>query len=102
MNIFKNKQLPSLGSESFSTLFQNRDIKIEHIISNSFENGKWYDQKDTEWVILVKGEAVIEFKTHIDKLIAGDYLLIEAHKRHRVVSTSHDAHWIALHVNSRI
>jgi cupin 2 domain-containing protein len=99
MNIFENRELPSSGKESFFTLFENKNVKIEHIISNNLKDGKWYQQKDTEWVILIKGEAEIEFETDISKLKEGDYILIEANRRHRVVSTSDDAHWIALHVS---
>ncbi len=99
MNIFENKELPTLGNEFFSTLFENKNVKVEHIISNSLKNGQWYEQKDTEWVMLLKGSAEIEFETHNVKLKKGDYLLIEPNQRHRVLSTSDNAHWIALHVS---
>ena len=95
MNIFNTKEIPIMGSEIFNTLFENKDLKIEHIQSNNFHNGEWYNQAEIEWVFLVKGEAQIEFETHVQNLIAGDYLLIEAHQRHRVLSTSDDVHWIA-------
>jgi cupin 2 domain-containing protein len=98
MNIFNTKKTPSVGSETFNTLFENKNIKIEHIQSKTFTNGEWYNQDKLEWVFLAKGEAKIEFKNHIQTLIAGDYLLIEAHQQHRVLFTSDDTHWIALHV----
>ncbi len=100
MNIFNSKDTPSIGNETFSTLFESKNLKIEHIQSNTFHNGQWYEQAEIEWVFLAKGEAQIEFETHIKTLTTGDYLLIKAHQRHRVLSTSTDAHWIALHVKS--
>lgn len=98
MNIFNDEKTPAWGTETFSTLFENENITIEHIQSHQFKNGEWYNQENIEWVFLAKGEASIEFETHTQTLITGDYLLIKAHQRHRVISTSYDAHWIALHV----
>jgi len=100
MNIFNTKDTPTTGSERFNTLFENNNLKVEHIQSNKFKNGEWYDQENVEWVFLAKGEAQIEFETHIQTLIAGDYLLIEAHQVHRVLSSSDDAHWIALYLKT--
>ena len=34
----------------------------------------------------------------VTELEAGDYLLIEAHRRHRVLRTSFDCVWLALHL----
>ncbi|MEA3521520.1 MAG: hypothetical protein U9R50_00955 [Campylobacterota bacterium] len=99
MNIFNTKVKPSCATEVFETLFQNECIKIEHIQSNTFSEGEWYDQEVLEWVFLAKGEAQLEFEDEIKNLVAGDYLLIQAHQRHRVLSSSKDAHWIALHVS---
>ena len=100
MNIFNNIEPIEPGNELFNTLFENSCVKLEHIYSHSFKDGEWYDQDGDEWVILLEGEAVLEFKESKQNLSEGDYLYIKAHRLHRVVSTSADAHWIVLHVKS--
>jgi cupin 2 domain-containing protein len=98
MNIFDTKYLADEGLESFQTLFQNACFTLEHIHSNNFKEGDWYDQENAEWVLLVRGEAQIAFEDRLEYLLAGDTLFIKAHERHRIVHTSDNAHWIALHV----
>ena len=60
----------------------------------------WYDQENDEWVALLRGSAALVFEDgETLDLKAGDFLLIEAHRRHRVSMTSNDAVWLALHFN---
>ncbi|MGQ9818311.1 MAG: cupin domain-containing protein [Candidatus Kapaibacteriales bacterium] len=87
--------------EFFRTLFENRNIKIEKIVSKSHSSpeGFWYDQDLHEWVILLSGSAELEFKNpdQIVELQQGDYILIPPHKLHRVVSTSVvETIWLAI------
>jgi len=87
------------NAEQINPLFQTPHLRLEQIISygtSSAENF-WYDQDENEWVLLAKGEAVLEFEQDRKVLLkAGDYLLIPAHERHRVESCSKDAVWLAL------
>ncbi|HNW70113.1 MAG TPA: cupin domain-containing protein [Bacteroidales bacterium] len=77
--------------EIFNTLFKGNNIKIEQINSSgqiSPAEG-WYDQKENEWVLLLEGRAKLEFENkRIILLKKGDYLLIPAHHRHKVIYTS--------------
>ena len=87
--------------EIFSTLFEKAGVKIERIDSHgqASPEGFWYDQPQDEWVLLVKGAAVLEIADQTPlTLKAGDHVLIPAHLRHRVASTSADALWLAVHV----
>jgi len=100
-NIFKN--IPNdLSSEVFEDLSQSKNIKIERIISkghSSPEKG-WYDQVQNEWVIVLKGEAVLAFDNKPDiKLNQGDYLNIAAHQKHKVSWTTSEEEtiWLAIH-----
>lgn len=99
-NIFKSLKNPS-SEEIFETLIKNEKIKLERIISNRqiTPKGKWYDQDNNEWVMLLKGEAKIKFKktNSTIHLKEGDYLNIDANIKHRVEYTSQDALWLALH-----
>ncbi len=100
-NIFK---LPDFlgNTEIFETLLSHPNIRIERILSTGqvTEPGKWYDQPQDEWVILLQGEARLSYEegSKID-LKAGDYLLIESHQKHRVDYTSIDPPciWLAIH-----
>lgn len=89
-----------LPEEIFETVLQTQQIKIERIISKGqkSEEGFWYDQDQAEWVLVLKGQAQLEFEEEIIKLTAGDYLNIEAHQKHRVKWTTPDEEtiWLAV------
>jgi len=84
-------QIPAALPEEWSAvLAENEHVKIERIVSEGHASpeGFWYDQERDEWVLLVSGSAVLTVGTERVELKAGDYLLIPAHQRHRVESTS--------------
>ncbi len=102
-NIFR---LPELlqNEEIFETIINSKNLQIERIISTgqSTPEDTWYDQEQDEWVILLQGEATLLFVDNTSiHLTAGDYLLIEAHQKHRVTFTSVDPPciWLAIHGN---
>ncbi len=98
-NIFKNgSKTPKKGDESFETLLDNDTIKIEKILSNELIEGEWYEQNSDEWVVLLCGSAVLEFERHTQELECGDYIYIPKLEKHRVLKTSNDAMWLALHL----
>ncbi len=100
-NIFK--EIPEdLELEHFLDLARTDDIAIERIVSKGHKSPEhgWYDQDKAEWVILLKGEAELEFENgKTVKLAAGDYLSIPAHRKHRVSWTSSivECVWLAVH-----
>jgi len=99
-NLFANLSQVK-GSEEFLTLFENANVKIERIVSHSSPSpaGFWYDQDDDEWVIVVRGTAILEFANGEQvELHEGDYLTIARHAKHRVASTSEETIWLAVHV----
>lgn len=67
---------------------------IERIISRGHASppGFWYDQDKTEFVLLLKGKAVILFQDQeqILEMYPGDYVEIPAHTIHRVEWTSEE------------
>lgn len=97
------RQLPtSLSEEAVDILAHGRGMRIERIVSKGHCSppGFWYDQSDDEWVVLLKGEAVLRFEQG-DRTLhlgAGDYVHIPAHEKHRVESTAEDAEtvWLAV------
>ena len=88
-NLFKG--IPAdLPEELFTVLAENEKVRVERIISNGHASpeGFWYDQEQDEWVLLVSGSAVLTVGDERIELHSGDHLLIPAHQRHRVESTS--------------
>ncbi len=98
MNVFESVAQIQAGEEYFDTLMEHPLLKIVRIFSNSVQDGQWYDQDHDEWVVLLEGEAVLAFEDQIQALVKGDYVLIEAHQKHRVKSTSADALWLAIYL----
>jgi len=101
MNIF---QLPAElpATELLEALIPDQGILIERIISSGQASpaGEWYDQDRDEWVVLLQGIAEIAWEDgRQQQLIAGDWLMIPAHERHRVVWTSPEPNciWLAVH-----
>ncbi len=101
MNIFRlpNEQL---STEIFEALIPDQGVLIERIISSgqASPEGEWYDQERDEWVVLLQGAAELGWETgRRQKLEAGDWLLIPAHERHRVLWTSQETPciWLAVH-----
>jgi cupin 2 domain-containing protein len=99
MNFLTLENPPPPGTEQFETLYENSTVAIERIASNRLHSGEWYDQSHDEWVMLARGTARLEYdRGEIRDLEAGDCLLIEARVRHRVLDTSGDALWLAVHM----
>jgi cupin 2 domain-containing protein len=97
-NLFDN--LPSSAREEFLTLVETENIRIERIVSNgqASPDGFWYEQPGDEWVLLLKGAAVLKYGDGRPvALQPGDHLSIPAHTRHRVEFVSADAIWLAVH-----
>jgi cupin 2 domain-containing protein len=103
-NLFE--EIPGeLPEELIDVLAESERVKIERIISEGHASpeGFWYDQEQDEWVLLISGSAAlsIEKEAGIEavELTPGDHLLIPAHQRHRVESTSESEKtiWLAVH-----
>lgn len=101
-NLFED--IPSqLADELTEVLVESRCVRIERIVSESHASAEnfWYDQDEHEWVLLLQGSASIEFDNgDVKLLLQGDYLLIPAHQKHRVHSTSEQEQsiWLAIFI----
>jgi len=100
-NIFNN--IPEvIPEEIIDTIIESDSVKIERIISKGHSSPEnfWYDQDKNEWIIILKGNAAIEFEDkNIFELRKGDYLNIPAHQKHRVNRTDpqKETIWLAVY-----
>lgn len=88
--------------EDFRDLIEDRGVKIERIVSQGHvtPEGEWYDQDRDEWVVVLDGEATLEWEDGRRRtLTRGDSVLLPAHERHRVAATSTEPPviWLAVH-----
>ncbi len=91
-----------LQDERIECLAASADTRILRIVSIGHVTppGTWYDQPDTEWVVLLQGQATLRFEREgLRALQPGDFLTIPAGCRHRVEWTSSHpaAIWLAVH-----
>jgi cupin 2 domain-containing protein len=100
-NIFNN--IPKdLKNELFEDIVKTDQLKIERIVSYGHTSPKtgWYESGVNEWVIVLKGEAILSFEKSEDvKLNAGDYINIAAFLKHKVSWTlpNSETIWLAIH-----
>ena len=102
LNIYE--QIPEeLRDELFEEIASGGgSFKLERIVSkgHSTPEGKWCDQDENEWVILLKGSAAILIEGEAGEVVLkpGDHLQIPAHLKHRVqwTDTKIETVWIAL------
>lgn len=102
MNIFAN--IPSaIPAELCEVLAAGQGVKIERLLSQGHASPPdfWYDQAQSEWVIVLRGSAAVLFKGEEQARVlrAGDYLHIPAHVQHRVTWTDSQqvTLWLAVH-----
>ena len=93
----------NLKEELIEPVLQASNFRIERIVSRGHCSpaGFWYDQDESEWVILLKGSAGLLFEGQEDAIVLnpGDYLHIDRHRRHRVEWTDPEQEtiWLAVH-----
>lgn len=81
-----------LPEELTEALVSHPHVRIERIVSTGQASpaGSWYDQDDHEWIVVLAGEAQLEFAepSEFVQLSPGDHMNIDAHRKHRVAWTS--------------
>lgn len=90
-----------LPDELTTVLQEDHGVRIERIISQGHNSpaGFWYDQSESEWVLVLKGAARLEFEDRMVEMSPGDFIDIPAHQKHRVAWTSPNEPtvWLAVH-----
>lgn len=98
-NLFENL-IVDKEKEQFFDLIKNDKVRIEKIVSNGQASAIdfWYEQEENEFVVLLKGEAILEFEDKEVLLKEGAYINIDSKQKHRVKYTSKDRTtiWLAI------
>jgi cupin 2 domain-containing protein len=89
-------------NEYFEDLHEQENIRIERIVScgQTTPVDKWLEESNSEWVVVVQGEACLVFDSNETFVLkTGDHLLIPSNQKHRVSYTSStpECIWIAVH-----
>ena len=90
-------------AEHIHALLEGGKCRVERIVSfgQASPDGFWYDQEQSEWVLVLRGGAKLEVEGLADliELGPGDYLNLSAHTRHRVAWTTPEEAtvWLAIH-----
>lgn len=93
----------NLAEEQLETILALPNVRIERIISfgHTSPPGFWYDQDQHEFVVVLQGAARLRFDDDdaLIDLVAGSFVNIPAHRRHRVEWTDPDQPtiWLAFH-----
>ena len=96
MNIY-NYITPKNG-ETFTTLLEHKNIKINRIVSADTLEEKLYIQEEDEWLVLLEGEATLLLDNEEKKLNKGDTLFISSQTPHRVLQTKKGTLWLTVHI----
>ncbi len=77
-----------LPDELVETLVRAPSVQVVRVISmgHASPEGFWYDQEENEFVVLLSGAARLVFEDQPQpvEIVAGSYVNITAHRRHRV------------------
>src|SRR4051812_27345667 len=75
-----------LSKELCETLLDAGTVRIERIVSQGHASRPdfWYDQNESEFVLLLTGAARLRLEDRVINMKPGDCLDIPAHQRHRV------------------
>ena len=92
----------NLANEKFDQLVESGRVRIERIISKGHKSPEtgWYDQEQNEWVMVIRGEAILSFEDGVSiTLKEGDFVNIQAYKKHKVEWTTPEVEtiWLAVH-----
>ena len=96
MNIFDT--ITPKDGETFTTLLEHKNIKINRIISSSNVKPIEYIQEEDEWLVLLEGEATLHIEGKEKILTKGETLFIPAKVPHTVLKTSHETVWLTVHI----
>lgn len=97
-NLFSGSTPPPSG-ETFEALLEHRNLVVERIVSSDGPKSGVYVQPQDEWVLLLRGRAVLRVQGRRMELEPGDHVFLPAGEEHLVEETSGGALWLAVHLH---
>ena len=97
-NLFRDAMPPDAG-ERFESLLEHRGLVIERIVSSSRIAATTYVQEQDEWVVLLRGDAVLDVEGERVAMRSGDYVFLPSRTPHTVLIVSDGALWLAVHLH---
>jgi cupin 2 domain-containing protein len=76
-------------------------FRVEQILSGRLDSPQDYEQDHDEWVVVLAGAAVLEVGDAQHHLGAGDWWLLPAGTRHRLLRTEPGTSWLAVRSNEQ-
>jgi cupin 2 domain-containing protein len=86
------------SGETFTTLLEHKNIKINRIVSSSELEPVEYRQEEDEWLVLLEGEATLLIENQEKPLSKGETLFIPAKVPHTVLKTTTGTVWLTVHI----
>ena len=96
MDIFDYITPPN--GETFTTLLEHKNIKINRIVSSDSLDEKLYTQEEDEWLVLLEGEATLLLDHEEKTLKKGDTFFIPSKTPHRILRTQNGTVWLTVHI----
>jgi cupin 2 domain-containing protein len=84
--------------ETFTTLLEHKNIKINRIVSSDDLDETEYIQEEDEWLVVLEGKATLLLKDEKKTLIKGESLFIPSKTPHRVLNTQSGTVWLTVHI----
>ncbi|MCK4177291.1 cupin domain-containing protein [Aciditerrimonas ferrireducens] len=88
---------PATG-ETVTVLVETAGARVEHILSGQLALPLDYDQDHDEWVLVLAGRARLAVEGTEAVLGPGDWLLLPAHRPHRLLAVEPGTAWLAVHL----
>lgn len=89
---------PDTG-ERIDPLVDTDGAIIEHILSGQLTHPVEYVQDRDEWVLVLEGSAMLDIEGEPTTVSAGEWLLLPATTRHRLLRTDPGTRWLAVHLD---
>jgi len=86
---------PATGERSVE-LVRSGGVVIEQVVSGVLDGPVDYLQDEDEWAVVLAGRAVVERGADRFELGAGEWVLLPAGIRHRLVETAPGTNWITV------
>src|SRR5690606_21488893 len=81
-NLLDDAGAPASG-ERFDTLLRHRQLHIERIVSAADVRSEVFVQQQDEWVLLLRGEALLDVAGEPHALKEGDHVFLPAGTAHQ-------------------